>query len=68
MIISTKFPGWEKYKNVVYFSDSDQDSICHAIRENIVCVQKWKKEDHCKNREFARQFIWDSQVESIEKF
>ena len=59
-VISTRFPGWEKFTGYITFCDSSVECIQSAI-ESFDC----EKHDSRRNREFAADFIWKNQVEKI---
>lgn len=63
-IISTKFPGWQKYKDYILFVDSDVYSLKCAIESCVVC----NKDAFNARRKFASQFIWSKQAEQINSF
>lgn len=67
-IISTKFPGWERYQEYIEFCDSDCESLGTAINNCASNAGEWTEENYQRNREFAKSFLWVSQVESIMKF
>lgn len=67
MIISTKFPGWERYQKYIDFCESNENDIRDAIERCIINKDSWKKVDYEKNRSFAREFLWETQVKKIEK-
>ena len=66
MIISTKFPGWERYQNYINFCESNESDIKKAIERCLINIENWEKADYEKNRLFASEFLWDSQVKKIE--
>lgn len=61
-IISTRFPGWEKFADYIEFCDSSVIGIQKA-------VETFGQRDHSrqKNREFATGFIWHNQVKKMMK-
>ena len=61
-IISTKFPGYEKFSEYITFCDSSVDGIQKALESRDV-----QEHDSIKNREFASRFIWENQVERISR-
>lgn len=64
-IISTKFPGWEKFSEHILFCES---SVA-AIRESMEKICRDRHGGYFmgyqKNREFAEQFIWDKQIDRV---
>lgn len=66
-VISTKFPGWERYGRYIDFcSSSEEDIRLHIermaayIHENMHKDNSWEA-----RREFARQFLWENQIKKI---
>jgi glycosyltransferase involved in cell wall biosynthesis len=67
IVVSTRFPGWERFQAHIVFSDLD--SIGQVIQEiidlkDVEFVQKSKK-TYEENRRFAEEFIWDKQIRRI---
>ncbi|MCM1540472.1 MAG: glycosyltransferase [Blautia sp.] len=67
-IVSTRFPGWQKYDRYISFCGSTVKDIQEAVFQAVENIEKWDAEKYRKNREFAKNFIWDKQVETIAKF
>lgn len=67
-IISTKFPGWEKYQDHIDFVDSNEE----ALKEKMIALSMQmniNEESNFKERRlFTEQFIWQKQVGCILKF
>ena len=68
MIVSTKFPGWERFQEYILFCESDCESIAKTIEQCILKAEQRNEENYKNNREFAKKFLWSSQVESIMNF
>lgn len=68
-IISTKFAGWEKFKGIIYFSDSSAESLRDKvlmIKEQILEFDEDnRRKDLLVRREFAKQYLWSSQIHKI---
>lgn len=62
-IISTRFPGWEKYDDYIMFCDSNEK----ALQETILRAEPFEH-DRKKTRLFASQFLWDSQIKKLENW
>lgn len=61
-IISTRFPGWEKYNEYIIFCESTVEDIREKISGTI------ENEDvFDRNRRFAQKFIWTNQVKKIQQ-
>lgn len=59
-IISTRFPGWEKYNKYITFCESTVDGLQAALE--TVDIGR----DHAKEqRKFAAGFLWSNQVKRI---
>lgn len=67
-IISTKYPGWERYQEYIEFCESDSASIRATIEEYVIKAKNWTRADYEKNRIFAKRFLWNSQIRSIKEF
>ena len=68
MIISTKFPGWQKYQKYITFCESDLNNLENALNQCSLRVADWSLEKYHNNREFAKKFIWKEQVKVIRNF
>lgn len=68
MIISTKFPGWERYCDYISFCDCEENSLIKIISEGIVELSDWTIEMYHNNREYAQKFLWDTQVSKMIEF
>lgn len=67
-VISTKFPGWERFTKHVLFCESDVDSIKAQLIEAAKAVEKRENNSFQERRDFAKQFIWEKQMERILTF
>ena len=68
MVISTKFPGWKRYQKYITFCESDSQSLQMTIEEWALSIKKRGEQEYFSNREFARRFLWNEQVEAIINF
>lgn len=64
VIISTKFPGYEEFKNNCCFIESDVDSFAKKIDE-FACRRLNYEEQFVKNRKKALNYIWDNEVKKF---
>lgn len=64
-VLSTKFPGWERFSEQITFCESEADDICKKME--WICLDKDRNSimRHNDNRRFAEQFIWDRQIDRI---
>lgn len=67
-IISTKFPGWERYDKYIDFCQSDVKSIKEQLVKTIENVKERKNNLYAERRTFAEQFIWERQIERFITF
>ena len=68
MIISTKFPGWERYQKYITFCESDLNALERTIHQCSLNALDWSTQRYYNNREFAKKFIWKEQVKAIINF
>lgn len=61
MILSTKFAGWERFREYIVFCDSYQEMAERL--EEITLTQL--REVYDRNRSFAREFLWEEQIKRI---
>lgn len=64
VIISTRFVGWERFKENIIFCESSVE----GIKERLEDVQKHLRnaeEVYGKNRKKAAEFVWKKQIEKI---
>lgn len=62
-IISTRFPGWEKYNEYINFCNSAIDGLRTALEMTDVGRDREKEQ-----RKFAASFLWSNQVQKIYSF
>jgi len=60
-VISTKFVGWEKFADCFDFTEDDLSETIKNVCEDF--TRSGYTFD--RNREFAKQFIWDEQIKKI---
>lgn len=60
-IISTRFPGWEKYNGHIAFCESTVDGLQAALESADVGKDGVKEQ-----RKFAASFLWSNQVKKIQ--
>lgn len=64
-IISTRFAGYERFKKYMFFCGSSAEDIKTAI-ETVIEDGIYKDQDiYLRNREFAKTFLWESQVQKL---
>lgn len=68
VIVSTKFPGWEKYEEYIIFSESSIENLKEKIEKTIENEKEFYRDRFLCNREFSKKFLWGKQVERIELF
>lgn len=59
-IISTRFPGWEKYNEYIDFCESTVEGLQMALEASDVQRDREKEQ-----RKFAAGFLWSNQVKKI---
>ena len=65
-IISTRFPGFNKFEEYIFFCDSSVDALQEAIEKKSCDIStETINEIYIKNREFAEEFLWENQVDKI---
>lgn len=60
-IISTRFPGWERYNEYICFCESNVEGIQTAL-QTVNASRNREKEQ----RKFAAEFLWTNQVKKIQ--
>ena len=65
MIVSTKFPGWERYKEYIRFCESSIEDIRKEIISAINDIDNWSIDAFSYNREYAKTFFWERKVEAV---
>lgn len=68
IIISTKFPGWERFQAYITFCESNCKSLEQEIKRCVSTREKRGEYYYSKNRLFAVRFLWISQVQAIINF
>lgn len=68
VIVSTKFPGWERYQEYINFCESDCGDLRKRLENALVDAVNHKESQFCHIRKFAKKFIWNEQVKSIVNF
>lgn len=66
-IISTKFPGWEKFSECITFCESGVTPIMEELKRVCGEDESARMVRHAKNRELAEQFVWERQIERVLK-
>lgn len=64
-VISTKYPGWERFGTSVYFCESTAESISKAIID--LKRQKEKEDDWGERRKMAKEYLWENRMATIIK-
>lgn len=64
-VVSTKFPGWERFKDYILFCDSDVESIQRCLQASLKNVLENSEEEFKRKRLFSEQFLWEKQVDKI---
>ncbi len=67
-IISTKFPGWERYKEHIEFCESSSEGIQEAIVKVAERIENGEPNSFKERREFATRFIWQKQIQRFLEF
>lgn len=66
-IISTKFPGWEKFSECITFCESNVKDIKEKVEQICSDGSRDQQAGHAERRQFAEQFIWERQIDRLEK-
>lgn len=66
-IISTRFAGWENFKECVAFCGSTETDMEFAIRDCLCDKSYENPEIFERNRLFAKKYLWNEQVKKIEQ-
>ncbi len=64
-VISTRFAGYEKFAEMITFCESDAQSLADAIHQAIDGTGRNEAERYQQQREFAKQFLWETQIKRI---
>ena len=67
-ILSTRFVGWEKFKENVIFCDSTVEDMRNALTQCGLNIEKNREVRYTQNREFALSYLWQEQIKRIIKF
>lgn len=67
-ILSTRFVGWEKFKENVTFCGSTVTDMQDALTQCGINVEKNREVRYTQNREFALSYLWNEQIKRIIKF
>ena len=65
IIVSTKFGGWENYKDNIMFCDSSTESIQNKLKEAILLARKNPAYYYEKNRILAEKMDWNNNVDKF---
>lgn len=60
-ILSTRFAGWERFRENAVFCDSDPQSVARAI-ETLPELLARAEDIYCTNRKRAEDFLWEKQI------
>lgn len=64
-ILSTRFPGWERFEEYVSFCDADESDMKKRLMEMTDTLCRKQVLMHRVNRSFAEKYLWDKQVGKI---
>lgn len=67
VIISTKFPNFQDFKENIYFCESEPQAIANKIRDICDKYNSIYKEIFIRNREKSKKYDWSLQAKKIEK-
>lgn len=67
-IISTKFAGYEIFKDYIEFVESESQDLASSINKMVLDYNYIKNETFIKNRAYAMNYDWRNQVKTIEEF
>ena len=62
IILSTKFTGYKKYNDHMYFVESNSQDIARGIEQCIKYVYSYEEEVFSNNRKFSENLTWDKQI------
>lgn len=65
VIVSTKFAGWEKFKENAYYCETDADNIAQKIECAVEEYVNVYEQIFDMNRKKAKTFSWDKNIEKI---
>jgi len=66
-IVSTKFPGWEKFADYISFCEKGIKNMRESLKCAYLEAMREKDQRYKKNRQFAEQFLWSRQMEKVLK-
>lgn len=66
-IVSTKFPGWEKFADYISFCEKGIKNMRESLKCAYLEAMQEKDQRYKKNRQFAEQFLWSRQMEKVLK-
>lgn len=64
-IISTRFNGWERYKDYIVFCDSNSSEMAKIITQQIKKKEVLFNLNFKKNREYGKTFDWKNQISNF---
>lgn len=67
-IISTKFAGYNRFKDVIIFCESNVDDMKNKIDRARLDCRNDRENVYERNRRFARNFLWRNQVQKFMEF
>lgn len=65
VVISTKFVGYEDFKNNFHFCNSNVESLKKKIEEICENYEKIYQQDFVKNTKLAKEYDWNFQIKKI---
>ena len=66
-IISTRFAGYQRFNDNILFVDSDAEALVEGMRTMAAYSDAQYEQQYRQNRAKAREYLWDSQVERIQR-
>lgn len=64
-IISTKFSGYEYFKDHMLFYDETENDFAEKLKIIVNNFEKYSKLSFYNNREFIKEFYWDNQIRKV---
>ena len=68
VILSTKFPNYEEFRENIFFCESDSNNLIKELESILKNYKDLAESIFIKNREKSKKFDWKNQVFKIEKF
>lgn len=68
VVLSTRFPGYQRFEECINFCDSEPKAIADSINRLINLSSADIAKGYAENRKFASGFSWDNQVNEILRF